>query len=151
MENIFYIIIGILWVAFKIYQGMQKNQDKKSPRKPRPATSTPQSKPNLPEQEFEDYIEKFFGVQTEKQTPAYATDASTVASQYEEMFEEGEAFNKDVQYESVEYQSTKETKVVNTQYQESPKNPTVKKHPLAEDFDLKKAVIYSEILKPKYF
>lgn len=149
MENLAPILIGLIWLAFKFFQKRESKTAKRSATTSAHVKAPASQSEGLGDKvEFEKYIQDFFG----GSTPSQKEDIESETN-YAEAYssnEEGEAPNINVPYESIEYQKDD----VDTASRISSDVGKAKKkvtHPLVADFDLKKAIIYSEILKPKYF
>jgi hypothetical protein len=143
-EDFIYILIGIVWIAFSIYQG----QKKKKQRTSQPTAEKKKSffetlldevaKENQPEEQVVDLQE---GIEA---TPSKA-DVSTI---------DDHKFSYDDYYEERNYDEAEEIRIQDDPVKQS--SITQKRNPFPRKrrkikFDLRKAVIYSEILKPRYF
>jgi len=144
-ENILYILIGIIWVVFSIYQAKKRKKQK----------SESQSGAKKKKSFFETLIDEMTQ-QNQKQTDNSYDNDSIVAEPVVKLdndYEE-EKYTYDDYYEEGNYDEVKD--VVSTT---EPLTKQISKHEQKSHltkrkkirFDLKKAVIYSEILKPKYF
>lgn len=144
-EDYFYILIGIIWIAFSIYQGQKKRKQKTSPQ------TTTEKKKGFFETLLDEVTEKN---QQFEETFSYddMQDTEPVKSDGD-VFEE-KKFSYDDYYEERNYEEAEDVIIKNeplaqpTYNQKLKPNPRKKRKPR---FNLKKAVIYSEILKPKYF
>ena len=144
-EDILYILVGIIWVAFSIYQAKKRKKQK----------SVSQPDANKKKGFFETLIDEFSEQNQQQAEIPYDEDspvAETVVKPESE--HEEKIFTYDDYYEEGSYKEAED--VIST------KEPTTQHLPVQElklhltkskkrRFDLKKAVIYSEILKPKYF
>jgi len=144
-EDILYILIGIIWVVFSIYQAKKRKKQK--------SVSQPGAKKK--KSFFETLIDEMTE-QNQQQTDIPDDIGSTVAEpvvKLENEYEE-KKYTYDDYYEEGNYDEVKE--VISTT---EPLTKQIPKHEQKSHltkrkkirFDLKKAVIYSEILKPKYF
>lgn len=152
-EDYLYIVLGIVWIAYSIYKGSQKNKakqakknsSKKEPKKKsvfetffdeilveeKPVPYTPEAEIQPPD---ETEIEK--PITTDK-----SLNQDRIFS-YDDYYEESNFQSDiDVYEDKAEIQVEKKQKIKAT-----PSGKTKKPH-----FDLRKAVVYSEILNKRYF
>lgn len=142
-EDFFYILIGIIWIAFSIYQGQKKRRQKSSSQ---PATKKKKS-----------FFETLLDEVTEKNQQheeVYDSEVEVSPAVEDVKIYEEKKFSYDDYYEERNYEKAEDVLIKNKpteQYfpDQKLKSRFVKKR--KSRFDLKKAVIYSEILKPKYF
>lgn len=158
-EDLIYILIGIIWIGYSIYKGVQKNKA---------AKTTTTGKPS--ETKSKSFLEKFLDelaeqgeksiehAPPEKATiteqefvtePEFVTEKKNVTKNGEREF-----FSYDDNYEKSNFDESSDvykpdavtgTEIVKkAKYREKPKKRKTK-------IDMKKAVIYSEILNPRYF
>lgn len=144
-EDFFYILIGIVWIAFSIYQGQKKRKQKLSDA---PATEKKKS-----------FFETLLDEVTDKDQAYEEIYDSEVESspeiikQEESVYEENK-FSYDDYYEERNYNEAEDVILKNEPLTQPTFNQKLKpnlRRSRKSRFDLKKAVIYSEILKPKYF
>ena len=161
-EDYLYVIFGILWVVFSIYNANRKKKAKEAKAKGEKSESKSVGSSIL------DAIMKEVGVSTEDLSPnqsdPYANTPKIVPLQAEQNEYEEEAdvesdnvFSYDDIYEESNYspptnvidrkQQVKLNKTVISDVKSN--NPSKKRK--AEKINLRKAVIYSEILKKKNF
>ena len=144
-EDILYILVGIIWVAFSIYQAKKRKKQK----------SATQSDANKKKGFFETLIDEFSEQNQQQPEIPYDEDslvAETVVKHESE--HEEKIFTYDDYYEEGNYNEAED--VISTT---EPSTQQITKQELKSHltknkklrFDLKQAVIYSEILKPKYF
>ena len=144
-EDFFYILIGIVWIAFSIYQGQKKKKQKSS------AIISP-SKTTI-------FFETLLDEVTDKNQvneEIYNSESESrpeIIKQEERIYEENK-FSYDDYYEERNYEEAedvliKKEPLAKSEFDHSSRTSLNKTRKLR--FDLKKAVIYSEILKPKYF
>lgn len=140
-EDYFYILVGLIWVAFSIYKGMQKKKSKQT-------TGEEVKKKSVLETLMDEFLEKEQQIQPEPIIYQAPTD--------DELIEEkaaDEPFSYDDIYEKSNYNEADDVYT---------KKPVVKNKLKANlnlpgktrkrtRFDLRKAVIYSEILNRRYF
>lgn len=142
-EDFIYILIGIIWIVFSIYQAKKKKQKSSQP--------SPEKKKSF----FETLLDE---VAKENQQAEPITDfqndfGSSTPETAVNTIDENK-FSYDDYYEERNYEEAEEVVI-----EEGPpaKPSTIRKlKPLPGKkrkikFDLRKAVIYSEILKPRYF
>ena len=144
-EDILYILIGIIWVAFSIYQAKKRKKQK----------SASQPDANKKKGFFETLIDEFTEQNQSKAEVAYDEDLPVAEAvvKLENEYEE-EKYTYDDYYEEGNYNEADD--VISTT---EPSTQQITKQELKSHltknkklrFDLKQAVIYSEILKPKYF
>lgn len=147
-EDIIYIVIGIVWIAYSIYKGTQKAKSKKT----KPVDE------GVPEKKTKSVFESFFDdilVENKqqpyaeeaeefpvKEEPLIVQDTSEEVFSYDDYYEESNQQNRiDVYEDKVETQADLKREI-----QVKPINK--KKKPR---IDLRKAVVYSEILNRRYF
>lgn len=161
MDDFLYIIVGILWVVYSLYTNKQKQQKKKlleEQRKNQPLPTQETAKPRtifeqildpepvLPEpvaemvSEYDNNEQNYsFEIpETEPYTPEYQsleTITDEVSSTY---------FDK--QYAD----RAKDSYYDKREMAESTHNISPLMDELTEEFDVRKAIIYSEILNPRY-
>ncbi len=146
-EDYLYILIGVVWVAVSIYKGAQKRKKAASA----PSSSEPEQKKSF----IDAFLEEF----EEKQTPIYEEpkpddfeELSTRPIQAEaENIDENYVFSYDDQYEESNvneyddvYKKEPET-IIRTQELSKPVKRRKKRR-----LDLRRAVIYSELLRRPY-
>ena len=142
-EDILYILIGIIWVVFSIYQAKKRKKQKS------------ESQPGAKKKKsfFETLIDEMTE-QNQQQTDIPYDIDSTVTEPMVKLENEYEEKKYTYDDEEGNYDEIKE--VISTT---EPLTKQIPKHEQKSHltkrkkirFDLKKAVIYSEILKPKYF
>jgi len=153
MEDYLYVIIGIAWVAYSIYNSRQKALKKQAQRRPggEPSQST-----TLPgsggKTLFEDILRELSGepaptvpASQPVNTPKYPTydeflqtNNSKKSSSYQANFRESKV--EDTRKEPVTAIKT-----------HSDNKQVTKNESLARKFNLREAVIFSELLNRKYF
>lgn len=141
-EDYFYILVGLIWVAFSIYKGIQK---KKSQQAPDQKTK----KKSVLETLMDEFLEKEEAVQTEP--IVYEAPSQDIEFEEEEVREE--VFSYDDVYEESNYNEAAEVHCkrgeVKSRLKTNLKTPSTKRKKMR--FNLKKAVVYSEILNRRYF
>ena len=161
MDNFLYIIIGIVWVVYSLYTSKQKQQKKREMDAQRKSQPLPGPEPQRPRSLLEQLLDpehKF----TEPAAVAYEeyedteepilseySDEHSYMSEYQPLEEIKSEISADYfenQYASrgeMDYYGKREALVASHE-------EVTQKEDLVEEFDIRKAIIYSEILKPKY-
>jgi hypothetical protein len=149
-EDYLYILIGLIWVAFSIYKGAQKKKSlSKSPQKTDPLESQEPKKSF-----FDDFLNQII---TENEQVSYEPVAEEQTfSDYEKTdnLQEEKIFSyDDVVEESnfMEENSVYEVKPATEISSQQELKTHLKGKNKQTRFDLRKAVIYSEILNRRYF
>jgi len=140
-EDFFYILVGLIWVGFSIYKGMQKKKSQQS-------TAKTVKKKSVLETLMDEFLEKQEPVQTE---PIVYEEPLQAPEEKEEV--SPEIFSYDDIYEKSNYNEVSEVYAKKTETKSRPKAnlKTLSVKRKKPHFDLKKAVIYSEILNRRYF
>jgi len=141
-EDIIYVVIGVLWIAYSIYKGTQKGKAQ-SKRKQAPTDSEEKKK-----SVFDTFLDDILA----KEEPVLYTPPAEDTVTAEE--DEEKVFSYDDYYEESNYQER--SNVIKDKPESDIKietEPTIvpsrkRKKPR---IDLRKAVIYSEILNRRYF
>jgi len=148
-EDIIYVIIGILWIAFSFYNAKKKKDAKKA------------SDPTIKHKSVLDSILGEIGYNNEPADSALykkETNQAEVEPATLQMEESSEVFSYDDDYEESNFKSPidvieKESFTPNiNKAKDHSKN--IKKNPnkrIKKKIDLRKAIIYSEIIKKVYF
>lgn len=146
-EDYIYILVGVVWIAYSIYKGTQKNKSGQGAKK---NAETATKKKSV----FETFIDNI--IVEEKPLPYVSENEDVIAgkSDYEVVEKQEEVFSYDDYYE--ESNLNDETDVIESvaeietkEKQKIEISPSVKiKKPR---IDLRKAVVYSEILNRRYF
>ena len=149
-EDFIYILIGVVWIAFSIYKGMQKKKTQK------PTTEDNNDYEHEPEKKktaFETFMDNI--LVEEKPEPYKPVEFETAPEQApeEKQQEENKIFSYDDYYEESNYREDSSV------YEEADTQSTELKHQLKTSrkksrkphFNLRKAVVYSEILNRRYF
>jgi hypothetical protein len=156
-EDIIYVVIGILWIAYSIYKGTQKSKAKNQ-KKENTRITTEERKKSVFETFFDDILTE------EKPTPiipyeenvefAEEEEKEEIKEQVSNTTENENVFSYDDYYEEGNFQ---ESEIVNEKESDV---KSIKEKDLLKDIklqrkksriDLRKAVIYSEILNRRYF
>jgi hypothetical protein len=143
-EDFIYILIGIIWIAFSIFQGQKKKRQKSS-------QPTTQKKKSFFETLLDEVAKEN---QQEEQAPDLQNEIEPVPSKTAESTISDHKFSYDDYYEERNYDEAEEAVIERGPIEKTPipnklKPQAVKRRKIK--FDLRKAVIYSEILKPRYF
>lgn len=161
MDNFIYIIVGIIWVVYSLYTNKQKQQKKQQMEAQRKNQPPPVAGPQKPRS----LLEQLLDPESELSAPAtvdydeYEDTMDPTFAEFSEdqpyvpLYQSSEVVREEVptdyfesQYETrgeVNYYDNRETLVASHD-----EVPILEE--LIEEFDLRKAVIYSEILNPKY-
>ena len=142
-EDFIYILIGIIWIAFSIYQGKKKRQKSTQP--------TSEKKKSFFDTLLEEVAkenqqaEQTLDIQLESDPEPPKPVVNTI---------DDYKFSYDDYYEESNYEEADEVNMHEGPLDKSPITQKLtsfsgKKRKIR--FDLRKAVIYSEILKPRYF
>ncbi len=150
-EDYLYIIIGIVWVAVSIYKGAQKRKQSTSA----PSSSDGKPKKNFLDSILEEFAEKNSAIYDEPE-PREIEEVSPPQSRFQQSTNHQEGvFSYDDVYEESNvneyddvYKEEPPLTSPKTQILQKPKKPTIKRK--KKRFDIRKAVIYSEILRPPY-
>lgn len=161
MDDFIYIIIGIVWVVYSLYSSKQKQQKKRemeAQRKGQPLPDTVQQKPRSLIEQLLDPENKL----SPPSTVAYDEYEDTVEPTFTEISED---YSYRPEYQTLEvikdeisadyfenqYVSRGETNYYDERKELVASHDEVPQlDDLMEEFDLRKAVIFSEILNPKY-
>ncbi len=142
-EDIIYVVIGVLWIAYSIYKGTKKGR----------AKSRKERTPTDPEEKKKSVFDTFLDDILAKEEPVLYTPPAEDTITAEEKVEE-KVFSYDDDYEESNHQER--FNVIKDKPESDIKietEPTIvpsrkRKKPR---IDLRKAVIYSEILNRRYF
>jgi hypothetical protein len=165
MDDFLYIIIGIIWVVYSLYANKQKQQKKRmleEQRRQQQSGEVVQQEPSRPRSIIEQILDpepevitpeaEYYEEETSPQEAySYETpDYNTPAPAYQSL--ESLAEEISVNYFENQYASRKEENYYDKKEMSESANYTGVKEQdeLLEEFDLRKAVIYSEILNPRY-
>lgn len=161
MGDYLYIVIGIVWVVYSLYSNKQKQQKKRlmeEQRKSQPSSEPVQQRPRSiieqlldPEQEFlkpstvnfDEYMEP------EEIKPPEIPEEVSYFNEYQSL----EVVKDEVpaSYFENQYATRGEMNYYDKREMSGSTHDEVPLiEDIAEEFDLRKAVIYSEILNPKY-
>jgi len=153
MDDILYIVLVVLWVAFGLFQNARKQQKKKAntpPPQPGRTPQTHQSRPEYiprptPQPDFEDVLGELLGLpkETPDRRPAYEPVKQAEAGspmQYSQLIDQ----IRKPAYASIEFDSP------GAQYSTKAGMEDEATEPFPQDFDLRQAVIYAAILQKPY-
>jgi len=139
-EDFFYILIGLIWVGFSIYKGMQKKKQQQSP-------AGEAKKKSVLETLMDEFLENG---EAARPAPVVDEEPSETVDFKDET--KSEVFSYDDIYEESNYNEVSE--VYEQKTETKSKLKTNLKVPVKRKkhtrFNLKKAVIYSEILNRRY-
>ena len=144
-EDYIYILVGIVWIAYSIYKGTQKSKSRQNKSN---NTEPVKKKKSV----FETFIDNI--IVEEKPLPYVAESEETIFDDVEIVDKEEKVFSYDDYYEESNFQSDldvnkNEAETESKIKQEIRKSPSVKRK--KPRIDLRKAVVYSEILNRRYF
>ena len=164
MDDYLYIIIGIVWVVYSLYSNKQKQAKKKlmeEQRKSQPNQSTRVPEPQRPRS----ILEQLLNPEPELPEPQPVEYDDYVDDEEANMVEMPEIKHYKPEYQtreiirdevSADYFDSQYASRGETNYYDSREvlasayNEEILQEDLHLEFDLRKAVIFSEILKPKY-
>jgi len=140
-EDYFYILVGLIWVAFSIYKGIQKKKSQQTPNQK-------VKKKSVLETLMDEFLEQEETVQPEP----IVYEAPSEDIEFEEEVKD-EVFSYDDIDEKSNYNKSTEVYSNRTdakrRFKTNLKTPSTKRKKTR--FDLRKAVVYSEILNRRYF
>jgi len=160
-EDIIYIIIGVLWIAYSIYKGTQKSKARNEKK-----GVTRQLEKKEKKSVFETFLDDIL---VEEKPATFVPYEQNVQAKESEVIaeiesepenivvgdaKEGKIFSYDDYYEEGNFQE--ETGVINhdgrvAEVSEKKIKTATLKNRKKPRFDLRKAVVYSEILNRRYF
>ena len=161
MDNFLYIIIGIVWVVYSLYTSKQKQEKKRqmdAQRKSQPLPEPLQQKPRSFIEQLLDPEHKFTGP-AEVTYDDYEDTVEPILSEYSEEhsymseYQPLEVIKNEVpaDYFENQYASRGETNYYdNRETLVASHDEVTHTEDLVVDFDLRKAIIFSEILNLKY-
>ena len=159
MDDFLYIIIGILWVVYSLYTNKQKQQKKRMMEEQRRQVEVPEAAPRR------SLLEELLDAEVKLPEPIVEAEEEQYEPEYNNTVEAWSAENIVPENESLEkIEEEVSASYFEQQYNLRARVDTVKPdrvHPafseedeemadFDEDFDLRKAVIYSEVLNPRY-
>jgi len=139
-EDFFYILVGLIWVGVSIYKGMQKKKAQQSPDRQVKKKSV-----------LETLMNEFLEAEKPAEPEPIIYEAPLETTEVEEEVEK-EVFSYDDIYEKSNYNEVSEVYDENTETK-TILNTNLKAPPgkrKRQRFNLRKAVIYSEILNRRY-
>ncbi len=154
-EDYLYIIVGIVWVIFSYYNAQKKKKAKEADNQ------GAEKKPS-----FLDSLIEEIGLKTDEATPVYSEpyyeDDEIIEKPAPQSYtddvaqvEDSKTFSYDDYYEESNYQPPSDVNVNKRSQKEynttTEITDTIKPTKTVKKVDLRKAIIYSEILKKKYF
>jgi len=154
-EDLIYILIGVIWIGYSIYKGVMKSKEHKPAGKVKPAKTKSKSFLDTFLEELTEQGEKPTEMEYIPPEKEKITEKEFVAESYTETkngkekilsyddYDEKSNFKKATDV----YDTSAETGVEVVKIEEFREEPKKRKATI----DLKKAVIYSEILNPRYF
>lgn len=162
MDDFLYIIIGIIWVAYSLYSNKQK-QDKKRAMRETPSGEPQAEKPHVRTILEEILMGEMQMPATQQPSPSYEDIKSEISEpEYAPSYE---AYSSQAAYESLDeivdevspsyFENKYASRDLGELAERVSQNQLLaveeeSRHDLIEDFDIRKAVIYAEILNPRY-
>jgi hypothetical protein len=162
MEEILPILIGVVWFAYKMYQGAQKKASKAKPIIKPTSEYSPKVQENAPEMGMDELMKTIFGVpSTPKPSPIMSANSDSVEYEYEnvehydsgkyENIEEGyETYQPQISIESVENFSPSISRHDQIVLDQAILDETAENENYTTYFDVRKAIIYDAILNRPY-
>jgi len=140
-EDFFYILAGLIWVAFSIYKGIQKKKSQQTP-------DQKVKKKSMIETLMDEFLDQKETVQPEP--IVYETPSQDVELEEEV---KNEVFSYDDIYEKSNYNEVAAVYSNKTDAKRKLKTNLKAASPKRKKtrFDLKKAIVYSEILNRRYY
>jgi hypothetical protein len=140
-EDFFYILVGLIWVAFSIYKGIQKKKSQQTP-------DQKVKKKSILETLMDEFLDQKETVQPEP--IVYETPSQDIELEEEV---KNEVFSYDDIYEKSNYNEVASVYSNKTDAKRKLKTNLKAASPKRKKtrFDLKKAIVYSEILNRRYF
>ena len=150
-DDYIYILVGLIWLGFSIYKGVQKKKAASSPTNDAEDGNPPEKKKSI----FDDFLNQI--LKEEEPVPYHPVDKEIPIETepgVAENITENRLFSYDDDYKESNYlaqtdvyqKETTTRSTPDTQLKASPKKQLKKPR-----FNLRKAVIYSEILNRRYF
>jgi len=150
-DDYIYILVGLIWLGFSIYKGVQKKKAASSPTTDAEDGNPPEKKKSI----FDDFLNQI--LQEEEPVPYQPVDEEIPIEKEPVAADniiENRQFSYDDDYEESNYlaqtdvyqKETTTRSTPDTQLRTPPKKQLKKPR-----FNLRKAVIYSEILNTRYF
>ncbi|MBN2745210.1 MAG: hypothetical protein JXR34_00650 [Bacteroidales bacterium] len=157
MEELLPILIAVVWFIYKMYQGAQKKADRKQ-RIVKPEQAVPVEKDS--EFDMDEMVKTIFGVNNiaPQPNPVFGSQTDSVENEYQQVEQNDNRYKDYIEDDTEAYQSN----IQSVEYQhESIQEKVIRQaanleeeeieyNNILEDFDVKKAVIYSAILERRY-
>ncbi len=147
-EEIIYVVIGVLWIAYSIYKGTQKGKAKSK------RNQTPTDAEEKKKSVFDTFLDDILAKEEPVLYTPPAEDIVTAEKEVESEVVKEKVFSYDDYYEESNYQerfSVTESKLESDIKIEVEPTILPSKKRKKPRIDLRKAVIYSEILNRRYF
>jgi hypothetical protein len=156
MENLLYVLLGILWVAYSLYSAKQKASQKQKHSTIPPKGPSHSSPLPLPEGEGRSILEELFrGLSGETSQASREIKPVILENKpfSQNEIESNQPFPGYSGYKFVTNSNTDSSiKVQANAFEEHANEEDItKKKEFKEKFDLRQAVIFSELLNRKYF
>lgn len=158
MDDLIYILIGIIWIVFSIIKGTQKNPKTPTGSNPNPSPGNKSTFEEMLEEWLPQMTEAHRDVEEEydnqSEVPVFsAEDSSVYKSAYEPLVNKYKEFDYDVEIISLEELDEIQPSLSSYERYEQKEDASTgnfEQINLSESFDLRKAVIYSTILERPY-
>ncbi len=173
MDDFLYIIIGIVWVVYSLYSNKQKQQKKRLMEEQRKSQQSPLPEQQRPRSIFEQLLDPEPEIPEPLPEPVPQAYTKNTNGPFDDYLNPGSAYTPEIpanepyrpEYQSLEttkdevsasyFENQYESRGVVSYYDnrvmaESTHNEVPILEEISEEFDLRKAVIYSEILNPRY-
>tara|TARA_B100002003_G_C14119937_1_gene538626 strand:+ start:951 stop:1424 length:474 start_codon:yes stop_codon:yes gene_type:complete len=150
-EDFLYIILGLVWIIFSFYKAKKKKKEKEAPSQSGEKKSLVESLLNemglQDEEEEPHYVEPYQDTKKIEPEPNQVIDEKPEeVFSYDDYYEESNYNSKD---DVIERKPVLPIKNIDKAYKISEKSSSTRK--VGKNINLRKAVIYSEILKKVYF
>jgi methyltransferase-like protein len=143
MEDFFYILAGVAYLAYSIYNANQKQKKKRAQMAEQPYTEPEVSEPEVQEKPTSSFFDEMLGVQNFEFNVEEKLYGETEKEEIIDVVPDEEGIRTtNVESKSEENEKQKEVPVFMEEDSEA--------ETLDYEFDLKNAIISSEILNPPY-
>jgi hypothetical protein len=155
MEELIYILLGIAWVAYSFYKKSLKNKAANTPQPVKSDNSYQNEDFKIEDSDDEnivdDFFSNFFGEERLKSKTDFSTE-STI-SRDEAYYNEDFSEQSEIKDEIEDFDPSKEgqSAIEDSSEDEIDYYSLETEEDIYEEFDLRKAVIYSEYMNRKYF
>ena len=150
VEDFLYILVGVIWIAFSLYKGIKKkNAQKQQTQETFDAEPEPEKKKSA----FETFMDQIMDQEEPAQQQDVVFESGAEPLDEIENEDKSKVFSYDDYYEESNYEKNIEvySEAVTQSIELKNQLQTPLKKSRKPRFDLRKAVIYSEILNRRYF